>query len=171
MTMGIPRALTQAGDQSLAAALRSSLAEGLGAAGWRVVPPGSEGWTLRLTLDRLWCDGYFNEFSYAVGIRLHLLDSAGNLRARAERHQDLVLPYKHSADMAAQASETLRLALRGMLNELELGVLLQAGRPLVPTPQAAAPTPPTPPSSACSSCGAPTQAAWRHCPGCGSSLR
>ena len=140
MTMGIPREILQEGEWSVARALGHGLGTGLEAAGWTTkgfdppdprlaIDPASggrpaaelPGWTLRLTLDRLWCDGYFKEFTLAVGLRLHLLDPSGRLRARAERFEDLVLPYKHSGDLALQVGGQIRLTLSEMLREIELG--------------------------------------------------
>lgn len=140
MTMGIPRQIRQTGDWDLAKAIQHGLGTGLQNAGWEASWPAvfeyREGqlpsgpgealpeppplWTLRLIVDRLWCDGYFNEYSFELGLRLHLLDPSGRLRERAEFRKEYIEEYAHPADFAYQVEVKTREALSTLLVDLGL---------------------------------------------------
>jgi hypothetical protein len=197
MTMGIPREIRQAGGWDLARAIGHGLGTGLQNAGWdssgfdppaRKSPPAtaSSGWTLRLVLDRLWCDGYFNEYSFQLGLRLHLLDPSGRLRSRAEFRKEYVEEYKHPADLAYQAEVKTREALSTLLLDLGLSNFPPRVDQIFLGPRK------TPLSlqdgdyfynkyekskldededtDSCPECDRDVEAAWKHCPDCGASL-
>ncbi len=201
MTMGIPRQIRQVGEWDLARALGHGLGTGLQNAGWEAKgfdPPGPDlaagadaqeeaklpGWTLRLILDQLWCDGYFNEYSFQLGLRLHLLDPSGRLRARAEFRREYVEEYKHPADFAYQVEVKTREALSLLLVDLGLargfpgaeadrGALPSDSSEKTSAPDASGQSsddPEPPASPACPKCERPVAATWKHCPDCGAPL-
>jgi len=213
MTMGIPREIRQAGEWDLARAIGHGLGTGLQNAGWEASgfdppepwlaagagtrPDGTklEGWTLRLILDQLWCDGYFNEYSFKLGLRLHLLDPSGRLRSRAELRKEYVEEYKHPADFAYQVEVKTREALSALLIDVGLAnfpptsevinlgprrapLSRQDGswhyRPvdpnLPPEDEDAEDPGEAEPASACPKCARPAAKGWKHCPDCGTSL-
>lgn len=220
MTMGIPRQIRQTGDWDLAKAIQHGLGTGLQNAGWEVLWPEIMGqleegqlpsgpgealpeppplWTLRLIVDRLWCDGYFNEYSFELGLRLHLLDPSGRLRERAEFRKEYVEEYAHPADFAYQVEVKTREALSTLLVDLGLA----RGLPPSDTRREPVGAIGFPKGSkdlepedyfydkyekskldedeeldededldgACPKCEREVDPAWKHCPDCGTSLR
>lgn len=204
-TMGIPRQIRQAGDWDLARAIGHGLGTGLQNAGWeatgfdppdprladdpaRDLPSPLPGWTIRLIVDQLWCDGYFNEYSLAIGLRLHLLDPGGRLKARAEHREELVREYKHPGDYAFQVEEKIRKVLSSLLLDLGLANLplapkrpldLLKGDPVLKLlnksrqgeDELVADEEPEPEAGRlCPSCKRPAEPGWKHCPNCGAAL-
>jgi len=183
-TMGIPRTVRLAGEREVAAGLAESLAAGLNAANLRaevvpyqppgseppasVAPVGSGARRLQLVIDELWSDGYFGELSVKFALRLHVLDGAGQLLARAERRAKPVTPYGGSEDYSDVVGAHLRAALSALLERPQIRAAL-GGAP--PPPEDRAPDAPPEEPAACAQCGEPRQPGWRHCPQCGSALR
>ena len=184
-TMGIPRTVRLAGDQPVAAALAEALVGGLNAANLRaeavpyqpaplsaevggVAAVDSSARRLRLIVDELWSDGYFGELSVKFALRLHVLDGAGQLLARAERRAKPVSDYGGSEDYAAIVGAHLRAALSALLERPQIRAALGDAPP--PPEERAPGLPPREEPSLCSQCGEPRQPDWRHCPQCGSAL-
>lgn len=181
-TMGIPRTVRMAGEREVAPALAEALVAGLNAARLRaeavpyqaaplpgagVAPVASGTRRLQLVIDELWSDGYFGELSVKFALRLHVLDGAGQLLARAERRAKPVSPYGGSEDYADLVGAHVRAALSALLERPQIRSAL-GQEPAAPEDRA--PETPREDPGVCSQCGEPRQPDWRHCPQCGSTL-